>query len=258
MKIGVSTACLYPSETEIALKALAERGIASVEVFFNSPSELEPPFLEKLRGIAREYGQKVTAVHPYSCALEPFFFFTGYKRRFEDALKVYEAYYRAAVYLDAEIVVLHGDCREGLLSDDEYFNRYGEMFLHAKRSGVILAQENVERCKSRSAAFIKNMRETLGGDVRFVLDMKQAIRSGETPFTMLEAMGSAVCHLHLSDSTADKDCLPPGSGGFDFKELFNRVKALNNGADGVVELYRSNYKTIDDLYISYSFLDAIL
>ncbi|MEF9853911.1 MAG: sugar phosphate isomerase/epimerase [Hydrogenoanaerobacterium sp.] len=257
MKTGVSTACLYPMETELSLRILAEQGIDTVEIFINAPSELEPEYLNALRGILKKYSIKVTALHPYTSGFEPFLFFTNYRRRFCDGLKIYEDFYKAAVFLDAPIFVLHGDHHRSLLTDEEYFERYGEMFLHAKKHGVILAQENVERCRSRSACFIQKMYKALGENVRFVLDIKQALRSDETAFTMLEAMGNAVCYLHLSDSTDENDCVPPGQGSFDFTELYNRLKPVCGDVCGMIELYRQSYKTPDELYASYSFLKAI-
>ena len=41
MDIGVSTACLYPLETEKALYELAKREVKNVEIFINSVDELE-------------------------------------------------------------------------------------------------------------------------------------------------------------------------------------------------------------------------
>ena len=257
MNIGVSTACLYPMPTELALKALAEQGIKAVEIFVNASSEYEQECLINMRRIIDKYGVKVVAIHPFSSAFEPLLFFTGYERRVKDSFKMYEGIYKASRFLGAEIIVLHGDHRRGAMTDNEYFERYGEMFRHAQQNGVLLAQENVERCRSRSVDFIKRMHTALGSEVRFVLDQKQAIRSGETAFTMLEAMGNAVCHLHISDSNSTHDCLPPGSGDFEFSELFKRVKAVSNEVYAIVELYRDNYDTTENLYTSYSFLKAI-
>ena len=48
MSVGISTACFYPAATEEALRCVAEAGAKVTEVFFNSPSELEPVFLRRL------------------------------------------------------------------------------------------------------------------------------------------------------------------------------------------------------------------
>lgn len=48
MSVGISTACFYPAATEEALRCVAEAGAKVTEVFFNSPSELEPDFLRRI------------------------------------------------------------------------------------------------------------------------------------------------------------------------------------------------------------------
>ena len=52
MSVGISTACFYPAATEEALRCVAEAGAKVTEVFFNSPSELEPDFLRRISSIA--------------------------------------------------------------------------------------------------------------------------------------------------------------------------------------------------------------
>lgn len=257
MDVGVSTACFYPMQTELALEAVGELGVNSAEIFINAPSELQPDFIATMKNTAQKYAIKVAALHPYSSGFEPFMFFTGYDRRFRDGLAMYDSFYEAANLLGAGILVLHGDRRGGLLPEEEYFNRFGEMFRRAASFGVVLAQENVERCRSRSSGFIERMRKYLGDDVRFVLDLKQALRSDESIFDMLDAMGDKVCHLHLSDSKGTESCLPPGKGEFDFIAFKKRLRALDYAGCGVIELYRENYRKPEELYESYCYLQAI-
>ncbi len=57
----------------------------------------------------------------------------------------------------------------------------------------------------------------------------------------LRELGGTVCHMHLSDYTAEKDCVPPGEGLFDFAALFEKMRALDYRGDYVVELYRHSY-----------------
>ena len=65
MKIGASTACFYPLETEKALKKVCELGYKYAEVFMNAPSELEEPFLKQLNTIAKDGGTDIVSVHPF-------------------------------------------------------------------------------------------------------------------------------------------------------------------------------------------------
>lgn len=46
MKLGASTACFYPLETEKALEKVCKLGYKYAEVFMNAPCELEEPFFK--------------------------------------------------------------------------------------------------------------------------------------------------------------------------------------------------------------------
>lgn len=48
MSIGVSSACMYPQETEKAFLFLAENGVKKTEIFFNGLSELKDGLLMNL------------------------------------------------------------------------------------------------------------------------------------------------------------------------------------------------------------------
>ena len=102
------------------------------------------------------------------------------------------------------------------------------------------------------------MRDYLGDEVRFVLDLKQAIRAGETVEDMLNAMGEQLCHVHLSDHRPAEDCLPPGQGNFDFSQLFDRLNGREADIFGMIELYRQNYGSLEDLQRSYGYLKGLL
>ena len=51
MKLGISTACYYPLETEKALVAVGESEAGTAEIFFNAASEHEPSFIKELMRI---------------------------------------------------------------------------------------------------------------------------------------------------------------------------------------------------------------
>ena len=48
MKIGASTACFYPLETEKALKKVTDLGFEKAEVFANAPCEYEEKFVNEI------------------------------------------------------------------------------------------------------------------------------------------------------------------------------------------------------------------
>ena len=101
------------------------------------------------------------------------------------------------------------------------------------------------------------MRRYLRDECAFVLDIKQAVRAGCSPFAMLEAMGEKIVHVHLSDHNREENCLPPGKGDFDFTRLFRELKKIGFQGTPVIELYRRNFGKIRELTAAKDFLAPI-
>lgn len=257
-KVGVSTSSFYPLHTEEALSRLGRAGVRRTELFFNAACELEEPFVEGLRETALRYGVEVVSVHPFTSGFEPFLLFSGYERRFEDGRRFYERYFRAARRLGAPLLVLHGDRRDSPLPEEEYFRRFGILSDDARCWGVTLAQENVPRCRCREPEFVKRMSRALGEKAAFVLDLKQALRAGTDAFSMAEAMGDRLVHIHVSDCGPMGDCLAPGAGCFDFVRLQEQVCRFGYCGSWIIELYRESYGGEEELFQSLSFLRSRL
>ena len=66
MQIGISSSCLYPMQTEEALRTVGELGAKTAEIFFNSYSELKKPLLNEIKNIKEYYGINVRSIHPFS------------------------------------------------------------------------------------------------------------------------------------------------------------------------------------------------
>lgn len=249
MQIGISTASFYPMETEKALRFLGEHGVKETEIFFNSPSELSDSFLKQLKDIVGEYGMRVTSVHPFTSGMENYLFFSGYRRRFEDSLRLYKRYYEAAALLGARYVVLHGERLGNYLPREESYARFAEVAECAKPFGVALAQENVYNHAGSGPAYLVGLRQYLQDDVSFVLDFKQARRAGTPLQAYIDAMGPCIRHLHLSDASELHDCIPPGRGTRDYADIRCRLLAagMKPDVDGVVELYASGYSRAEEL-----------
>ena len=167
-------------------------------------------------------------------------------------------YFAAANTLGAKIMVLHGDRADRQNHDKRYFERYHKLYKTAEREGVIVAQENVARCRSRDLEFVRKMKNTLADDVAFVLDLKQARRSGVDANELIDAMGEKIVHLHLNDYDAEHDCLLAGQGVCNFEKIFNKLFNLGFNGDGVIEVYRQNFGDIHELLESYKHLNSIL
>lgn len=239
MKTGISAASLYPMETEKALRHMSGLGFGLFEIFVNAFSEMTAEYGEKLNTLKRELGFEIRSVHPFTSALESMLLFERYERRTEEGFALYRGYMEAAKRLGAQIVVLHGQkIGAGSLSDEEYYERYHTLYRMGQAVGITVAQENVRQFRSSETAFIRGMREYLSGECAFVLDIKQAKMSGVDPLDMLDAMGSGLCHVHLSDHTAEKSCLLPGEGNYDFRPLRERLETMRYSGAVITEVYR--------------------
>jgi sugar phosphate isomerase/epimerase len=255
---AISTACLYPMEAEKALAELLALGFRHFEFFANCESEFSDTFIAQLRSMLGEADSRVYSVHLFTCGLEPFMFFSDYPRRFRDSLGQYARYFEKSARLGAEIVVFHGDRRDGHLPIEEYCERFSLLAERAHQEGVTLAQENVARCRSASVKVISDMRRLLGDKARFVLDVKQALRAGESPFAMCDAMGQNLACVHLSDNTAQTDCLLPGKGTFDFAAFCAALDKNAYTGPLVIEVYRDSFAQLDEIATARQFLATFL
>lgn len=251
MKIGISSASLYPLETEKALEFLGESGVTTTEIFFNSPCELEEKFVKELDRIRRHYGIDVVSLHPTGSVGEPYFLFSGYQRRYRDTFEFYKKYYRAAEILGAKHIVLHGDSLAGHIPIEEYCERLMEMDDAAKQFGVSICHENVNRYRAATPENVREMRRFTDDRLKFTFDIKQTVRDGCGVDAMYEAMRGNIVNVHISDHNELSDCMLPLDGDFRFKPFFERLEA--DGYDGacLIEVYRYAYANEAHLLESY-------
>lgn len=255
MKIGVSSASLYPIPIEDTLRTVGELGIKNTEVFLNTFSELKPDFISELRRIKDSYGLNITALHPFSSSFEPYLLSRDYPRRYKDGVELYTRYFSAAAELGARIFVLHGDRPKG---NKPYIPEYCEHFFRlsriAAKEGVILTQENVNGYVAADPEFIRGMVSQLGNNAMFTFDVKQTVRAGVGTWEVYDAMRGHIAHIHLSDHNANNDCMLPGNGEFNFEKLF-RI-AIADGYDGaaLIEVYSNAFTLPKQLADSYKML----
>lgn len=240
MHIGISSSCFYPLETEHALRRVGETGAKTAEIFFNTPSELHGALLRELQTIRDGYGMRIATVHALQSFTEGYWLFSEYRRRFTDALDFYGVLFDAAAALGADYVIFHG-ARTLVIEEADYAERFYLLNERAKQFGVQIAHENVVHYVGEQPDFLTRLRDHLGGDFRMVLDLKQAKRAGADPFDFLQSLGENIVHIHVSDSTAAKDCLPPGEGTFDFVRLKETLVRLGYDRTLMIELYRDNF-----------------
>ncbi|MDR2531841.1 MAG: sugar phosphate isomerase/epimerase [Oscillospiraceae bacterium] len=250
MQIGVSTATLYPMNTEDALLSLAELGIRNIEIFINCDTELNQPVRAELLGTVRAYSLDILAMHTMPW-WEFFCLFSNYERRKAQFMDIYKRYFEFMNELGAGILVFHGANKNSSCSEKLYLERYDELIRLADTFGITIAQENVAYCKSGNLGFLTRMKRELGDRAKFTLDLKQAARSGYSAFEILEELGENIVHIHASDSKGEYgihgDCLPIGHGSFDFAGFFRKLREINYSKGLILELYRENFSDSAEL-----------
>lgn len=252
MKLGISTACLYPEVVEKALEELLNGGAKVLEIFINSHSELKEEYLKDLKRKADSYNAEIVSLHPFTCGLEPMMFFSAYERRFTDMIEYYKLYFNAMNILEAGIFVFHGNNKLNTYSNEKYFERFSKLAEVGKSFGITVAQENVARCTSSDINFLNKMSQELGDDAKFVFDLKQARRSDVDIFEFISTLKDKIVHIHYSDGSNNNDCLPYGKGKLDNIKFINELKRVNFKGNIITELYRENFKMVSDLMKSFT------
>lgn len=258
IRAGVSSACFFPKETMEAVRILAGWKIPEIEIFFNSPRELRAEYIRQLKEICEQSGTKVVSVHPFTSSSEPMYFFTDYPGRFEDGVEIYRHFFHAAREVGASYVVFHGDSPFSRMEEKKAFGQLKRMDEIAREEyGVSLLYENVVRCRGKDPDYFARLKEFYP-KMQFVLDIKQAIRSQKDPAEYLKKLGNSIAHIHISDSSAQSDCLPMGKGTMDLKKFLQQLQQVGFQGCILQELYRESYQTEQEVLDGYRFFSHFL
>ncbi len=258
MNVGISTACFYPLETEVSFETLGKAGIKHTEIFFNALSELKPAFIDILTDIKNEYGITVSSVHPTMSLAESFMIFSAYERRYYEALEQFRRYSEVAAELGAKYIILHGGKPNGILTDEEYCERYMQLNEITNKNGVTVLQENVVHFRAGEIEFLRSMKNILGDNAKLCIDIKQSVRCGYNPFDLIEEFYENIKHYHISDHSIASDCQLPGDGGFDFKSFFKILKSKNYNGSAIIEVYNHSYKNYSEIFNSHSKMQKLI
>ncbi len=254
MKIGVSTACFYPERTHDALNTLVNNGVRDIEVFFNTDSETSARSLENIAKTVSVAGCNICAVHPYHCAFDWFYLFTGYEDRISDGIAMYERFFDAVRFLGVPIMTFHGEHKNSSLQAEKSFEIIKRLIDTAAKYDITLCIENVARNKLRTVRDIVKMREYFNDDISFTIDIKQARRSGESPLELIDAAGGCLKHLHISAKDAHNDCIVPDINDPEILAIIDRLNGINYTGHIIIELYKDGYRETKDIISSYNAL----
>ena len=267
MNVGISTASIFNKAMVEDIPAmLAHMGCRMIEVFLNTFSEYRPDFVRLLRQRIDDAGLRVYSVHPMSNQFEAQLF-SIHPRQKADAFSVYRDALNAGSILGATHYVMHGSPHLGGTAKNLEMERiapvFGELLDIAREYGVTLCLENVSWCFFHTPALGAELKARLGDHrLKFVLDIKQAVRSGEDPFAFVEAVGEDLENWHLCDYAFDEtgklSLKMPGQGQCDFLALGKAMVDKGYKGPAFIEVYSDMYRDLYELRSSFETIRTTL
>jgi sugar phosphate isomerase/epimerase len=261
MDIGISTACFYPEvSTEDTIKIIAGLGFETIEVFLETASEYREDYCKRLKENVDRHGLRVYSVHSFAIQHEPFLF-DKYPPRKKDAWNTFIRVVKGAQILGAKHITFHGPSRKWFDNEaSELMDIAAEMDSLAESAagyGVSLAWENVYWCLSHDPDLMKEvMGNTTSTNINFTLDLKQANRSRVPVERYMEIMGQRLVTVHINDFSPGSMCLLPGRGQVNYPGLFGTLERASYEGPFIIEVYRNNFSSFDELAGARDFLLA--
>ncbi|MBR5224232.1 MAG: sugar phosphate isomerase/epimerase [Clostridia bacterium] len=254
MQLGLSTAAFYGRyETEEAAAQIAKLPLDCAEVFLQSESENTKEFAAIVR---RNLGSVAcVSVHPIS----------GYEnymagrpaRQVRDAFHHFSRILEAGEVLGAKTFVYHGR-NTPMLSALPWNLKWNieaitPMCEMAAWRGMAVGWENVCWCQLTTPERVLEAKAALP-QVRFTLDIKQAMRAGRDPIEYVRAMGDQMCNVHVCDWHEDGKLCLPGEGAFDFDALMKALREIGYSGPVIMEPYQALIESDEALLHSIAFM----
>jgi len=229
---AISSASLYPQQpTEAAIVNIAAMGCRIVEVFLQTGREYSPSYVRNLSRLCAQLGLKVHSLHAASSQYEPMLFYT-YKRQNLDGLDILNQVLEAAAVLGAHCHVFHGPLRVNNLDSTRLLDGLHFVAGIAASWGIKLALENVSWCAGWSPTVFRWLSRQDIANLYYTFDSKQAVRSGFEADEYIQAMGTNLVNVHLSDGHGG---IPDGN--MDFSGLVQNLQAVNYSGPVILEAY---------------------
>lgn len=251
----MSSAAFYGQmETEDQAALLRAFDLDVCEVLLETHSEYSEDFGRLVR--ARLAGLPCLSAHPKGTQFEQDLFGRS-KRQAEDALRIFRGVCEAGQAMGARYYVFHGPfsvsghLKPGAIHDVEA--RMALLRGVAAEHGLEMLWENVSWCSLRGPEDAGEILKRFP-DMGFVLDVKQALRAGETPFAMLDAMDGHVRHVHALDMDAAGRLCLPGQGTVDWPGLMRALRSVGYDGAVILEPYEWMARDHDALRRSLAFL----
>jgi sugar phosphate isomerase/epimerase len=123
--------------------------------------------------------------------------------------------------------------------------------------GIRMAWENVSWCMSSSPEFINKVILNMKEKIYFTLDVKQAVRNNMSPLDYLDIYKDRIINFHISDSKQNESCLLPGRGDLDLPSIIKGVGDLNAQVPYIIEIYKENYSSVEQIEESRKYLEGL-
>ena len=259
MKLGISTASFFNRvHTESTFDILRQMRVDTTEVFLNTFSEYEKPFIDAL--VQRRGTLYVHSVHCLGTQFEPQLFSANARVR-NDAENIFRKVCYAGFALGAKFYTFHGPTR--LKKRDYVFdyiklgNRINQLIDIAQSYGVNLSYENVHWAYGSDPEYFKQLLKQCPR-LYTTLDVKQAMQAGQHPVKFLDAMSGHISTLHLCDVDKAGDTALPGRGKMNFEKFFRELEKRNVNVPALVEVYARDYKDLNELKATYDYIADIV
>ncbi|MCV7260442.1 sugar phosphate isomerase/epimerase family protein [Mycobacterium shimoidei] len=253
IKVGLSTASVYPMRTEAAFEYAAKLGYDGVELMVWGESVSQD--IGAVKKLSRRYRMPVLSVHA-PCLL------ISQRVWGANPIPKLERSVRAAETLGAQTVVVHPPFR--------WQRRYAEGFSEQvaaleESSEVVVAVENmfpfradrffrqsVERMRKRGggpgpaiSAFSPSYDPLDGDHAHYTLDLSHTATAGTDALQMARRMGSGLAHLHLCDGSGlpTDEHLMPGRGNQPVIEVCQLLAGGDFAGHVVLEVSTSNARS---------------
>jgi hypothetical protein len=256
IKVGLSTASVYPMRTEAAFEYAAELGYDGVELMVWAETVSQD--IGAVATLARRYNMPVLSVHA-PCLL------ISQRVWGADPIPKLTRSVQAAERLGAQTVVVHPPFRWQRRYADGFSEQVAEL---EQRSDVQVAVENmfpfrtdrffgsgqpsVERMRRRGghpgtgiSAFAPSYDPLDGDHAHYTLDLSHTATAGTDALDMARRMGSGLVHLHLCDGNgaATDEHLVPGRGTQPTVEVCKMLAASDFAGHVILEVTTSGAET---------------
>jgi len=256
IKVGLSTASVYPLRTEAAFEYAARLGYDGVELMVWAEGVSQD--IDAVAALSKRYDVPVLSVHA-PCLL------ISQRVWGSNPIAKLERSVRAAEQLGAQTVVVHPPFRwqrryaEGfseqvaeLEAGSEIAVAVENMFPFRADRFFGVGQSSIERMRKRGggpgvgiSAFAPSYDPLDGNHAHYTLDLSHTATAGTDAIDMAERMGAGLVHLHLCDGNGSStdEHLVPGRGTQPTVEVCQMLAAGDFGGHVVLEVTTSGARS---------------